>query len=139
VSRSGYDDGINQWDLIRWRGAVASAIRGKRGQALLRELLGELDSMPESNRRLIGGLLEEGGEVCALGAVGRRRGVDMGGIDEQDPEQVAAAFRVSEALVREITNENDDGPLRETPEQRWQRMREWVIRRLNAGKRQVPA
>jgi hypothetical protein len=63
----------------------------------------------------------------------------MGGIDEQDPEQVAAAFRVSEALVREITNENDDGPLRETPEQRWQRMREWVIRRLNAGKRQVPA
>ena len=31
MSRSGYEDGLEMWDLIRWRGAVASAIRGKRG------------------------------------------------------------------------------------------------------------
>ena len=47
MSRSGYHDGIDQWDLIRWRGAVASAIRGKRGQAFLREMLDALDALPE--------------------------------------------------------------------------------------------
>jgi hypothetical protein len=48
MSRSGYSDDHSEWDLIRWRGAVASAIRGKRGQAFLRELLVALDAMPVS-------------------------------------------------------------------------------------------
>lgn len=40
MSRSGYNDySIDNWDLIRWRGQVASAIKGKRGQAFLRELI----------------------------------------------------------------------------------------------------
>jgi hypothetical protein len=37
MSRSGYSDDLENWSLIRWRGAVASAIRGRRGQAFLRE------------------------------------------------------------------------------------------------------
>lgn len=32
MSRCGYSDDYDQWALIRWRGAVESAIRGKRGQ-----------------------------------------------------------------------------------------------------------
>lgn len=47
MSRSGYTEDCDGWDLIRWRGAVASAIRGKRGQAFLREALAALDAMPE--------------------------------------------------------------------------------------------
>jgi len=45
MSRSGYVDNgdIEQWDLIRWRGAVASAIRGKRGEEL-RAKIAELKS-----------------------------------------------------------------------------------------------
>ena len=39
MSRSGYTDGFEMWSVIRWRGAVASAIRGQRGQRLLRDLL----------------------------------------------------------------------------------------------------
>ena len=42
MSRSGYtddyDDGY-EWANIRWRGAVKSAIRGKRGQATLKAIL----------------------------------------------------------------------------------------------------
>jgi hypothetical protein len=34
------------WSHIRWRGAVASAIRGGRGQAFLREMLAAMDAMP---------------------------------------------------------------------------------------------
>lgn len=55
MSRSGYSDDYDgdNWDLIRWRGAVTSAIRGKRGQAFLREALAALDAMPE--KQLIAG------------------------------------------------------------------------------------
>lgn len=79
MSRSGYtDDGLDSWQVIRWRGAVASAIRGRRGQALLTELLAALDAMPV--KELIKEQLVEDGAVCALGALGRARGVDMSAI-----------------------------------------------------------
>lgn len=90
MSRSGYDDNIDQWNLIRWRGAVASAIRGKRGQAFLREMLAALDALPE--RKLIARKLESRGEVCAIGAIGKARGVDMSNIDPEDHDTVAAKF-----------------------------------------------
>ncbi len=35
MSRSGYSDDCEQGDLIRWRAAVNSAIRGKRIDAAL--------------------------------------------------------------------------------------------------------
>ncbi|ENQ7660184.1 hypothetical protein ACEQOL_006537 [Pseudomonas aeruginosa] len=38
MSRSGYCDDLDNWSLICWRGAVSSAIKGKRGQAFLIEL-----------------------------------------------------------------------------------------------------
>lgn len=46
MSRSDYSEDLDMWDLIRWRGQVASAIRGKRGQKLLRDLAAALDAMP---------------------------------------------------------------------------------------------
>ena len=49
MSRSGYHDDCEGWDLIR--GAVKSAIRGRRGQAFLKEMLAALDALPE--KRLI--------------------------------------------------------------------------------------
>ena len=68
MSRSGYiDDFDDQWSLICWRGAVKSAIRGKRGQSFLRELRDALDAMPI--KKLISDDLVRDGEVCAIGAV----------------------------------------------------------------------
>lgn len=145
MSRSGYTDDYidDQWSMICYRGAVASAIRGKRGQAMLRELIAALDAMPE--KRLIRQELQLDGQVCTLGALGVARGIDMNGIDPEDYERVSKAFNVPQSLVREIEYENDecgqynylaprpDGKLGfrdETPEERWQRMRSWAEKQL---------
>jgi len=124
MSRAGYSDDLDQWELIKWRGQVASAIRGKRGQKLLRELLSALDAMPE--KKLIAHELRtEQGEVCALGALGIARGIDLENLDPEDPDGIAAAFDVAQQLVREIEYHNDDWR-GETPETRYERMRKWV-------------
>jgi hypothetical protein len=128
MSRSGYtDDYDNNWRLIMWRGQVASAIRGKRGQSMLKDLLTALDAMPE--KRLISNdLVNSEGEVCAIGALGKSRGIDMATIDPEDPDQVSAVFNIAPQLACEIAYENDEGRWRtETPEERYQRMRDWVV------------
>lgn len=165
MSRSGYtDDCEDNWSLICWRGAVASSIRGKRGQAFLKELLAALDAM--SDKRLIrehlqidgwqpkwddcqqlivgadelvaqDGTVSAMGDVCALGALGRVRGLDMDDLDPEDIEYVANAFGIPRALACEIVYMNDEMLDREwvhekreyravTPEERWHRMRTWV-------------
>ena len=123
MTRSGYSDDIDGWDLIRWRGAVASAIRGKRGQAFFKEMLAALDKM--ESKRLIAEDLVKDGEVCALGAVGAARGVDMSKIDPQDHETVADTFGIPHALACEIMWINDDWR-HEPSEARYIRVRAWL-------------
>lgn len=126
MSRSGYVYDMEQWDLIRWRGAVASATRGERGQRLLKDMAAALDAMPE--KELISGELVEDGKVCALGALGQARGLDMSRIDPSEPGEVAASFGIARALACEIVYMNDKGEWRgrETPAERWRRVRAWV-------------
>lgn len=127
MSRSGYDDCLGSWELIMYRGQVASATRGKRGQRMLVELLAALDAMPI--KRLITGLLVEDGEVCALGALGQARGVDMDALDideSQVPEALSGAFDIARQLAAEVVFQNDEHWHHETPEQRWTRMRAWT-------------
>ena len=138
MSRSGYnDDCDDQWATIRWRGAVQSAIRGKRGQTFFRELLDALDAMP-AKRLIANDLVREDStgfeNVCALGALGKARGVNMERLDPDDPETVAGTFNIADALAREVVFENDEGVYwkRETPEQRWMRVRSWVASQIKA-------
>ncbi len=130
MSRSNYsDDGEDQWGLIRWRGQVASSIRGKRGQALLIETLAALDAMP--NKVLIASELTFNGEFCTLGVVGQARGIPLADIDPEAIDCVAKLFDVAEPLVREIVYENDEcGRWDETPQHRWTRMRQWVAGKI---------
>ena len=129
MSRSGYSDNCDGWALICWRGAVASAIKGKRGQAFLRELLDALDAMPV--KELITDDLERDGAYCALGVVGARRGLDLKAIDAEDPEEVAKHFEIARALAAEIEFENDEGMFAsETPDHRWTRMRRWTAENI---------
>lgn len=131
MSRSGYVDDLDQWELIRYRGAVASAIRGRRGQQFLRDMLEALDAMPEK-RLITGELVTESGEYCALGVVGAARGLPLDAFDPYDHPRVALKLDIAEALSREITFENDEGGFRESPEARWRRMRRWVVAGLVA-------
>lgn len=105
MSRSGYTDDCENLGL--WRGAVERSIRGKRGQALLRDLAAALDAMPE--KRLIANELKDAdGDFCTLGVLGAVRGIDMTGIDPEDRETVAAVFNIAPAMAAEIVYENDE-------------------------------
>jgi hypothetical protein len=129
VSRSGYSDDCEYLDL--WRSNVERTIRGRRGQAFLRELVESLEAMPE--KRLISHeLRSEIGEVCAIGSVGLKRGIDMTRLDPQDPEQVGRAFGISSMLAQEIVFENDEKYCRQTPEERWSRMHAWAKSHLKS-------
>jgi hypothetical protein len=161
VSRSGYieDDGDDVLATGRWRGAVASAIRGKNGQAFLRELLDALDAMPV--KELIAHELKAEGQYCTLGVLGEKRGIAMESLDPEEYEQVACAFKVNPKIVQEIVWFNDEhiddwkweeieicGPVRPfypewgkhttsyrvpdltAPARRWKYMRDWVAKQL---------
>ena len=135
MSRACYSDGDDNVDypLALWRGAVMSSIRGKRGQAMLKELVAALDAMPA--KRLIAHELMKDGEVCALGAVALARGKDVSAIDPEDYEVVAREFGIAEPLAREIEYENDEGgSWREelSPEGRWTHMRAWALKYITA-------
>jgi len=133
MSRSGYsDDCDDQWALIRWRGAVASALRGKPGQSFLKETLKALDALPEPV--LIPNDLRSGGSVCTLGAVGAARGLALEDVDPDDQERVASVFGIPHALACEVMWENDEcGRHDETPRARWERMRRWVVGNITGG------
>lgn len=138
MSRSGYTDDCENLGL--WRGAVERALKGKRGQALLRDLAEAMDAMPD--KRLIADVLEADGQYCALGVLGAKRGIDMSQIDPDWPEQVAAAFGIAPAMAQEIVYMNDEGsdwgnefwhrhgapddPARA----RWRAMRQWIDEQL---------
>jgi len=154
MSRSGYCDDYGDDDplaLGRYRAQVGSAIRGKRGQALLRELLAALDAMPD--KQLVAGELEADGQFCALGVVGQARGLNLATIDTYDVESLGGKFNIAEQLAREIMWVNDEhigawdwvqievcGPMRawdqhhqdvrvpneQAGAQRWKAVRDWV-------------
>jgi hypothetical protein len=130
MSRSGYSEDLDDWDLIRWRGQVASAIRGRRGQAFLVDLLKALEEMPE--KRLIADDLENEDGVCAIGALGKARGIDMKALDPEEPEHIAAAFGIAPQLAQETVYMNDEYFDRETPEKRYEFMVAWTRKQIKA-------
>jgi hypothetical protein len=106
---------------------VASALRGKRGQEALREIRDALDAMPEKKLAAHSLKCDEG--VCTLGVLGEKRGLDLASLEDAPREKVAKAFGIAEAMAAEIMFMNDEGPYwsgRETPEKRWQYMRNWI-------------
>lgn len=153
MSRSGYSDDAE--NVAMWRGQVANATRGRRGQKLLRDMVAALDAMPDK-RLFQGHLVAPDGGVCALGALGQMRGVDMSKFEKyidddgecDDPNALAdhlgreldAAYQ----LIMEVQYMNDEyfdfyytpGDYRSskcieyTPEERWTKMREWAAKQI---------
>ena len=160
MSRSGYTEDCEGADLAMWRGAVASAVRGKRGQAFLAELVTALDAIPEK-RLGANALRDDNGDFCALGTVGNARGLNLAAIDPEDRETVAESFGIATAMAAEIMFENDEcvdsykwvtheicGPVRpnwpdwwhhtkqvriaapDVEQRRWRHMRNWALAHL---------
>lgn len=160
MSRHGYtDDGDDDpLALGRWRAQVKSAIRGKRGQAFLRELAAAMDAMPV--KELIASeLVNKDGDCCTIGVVCKARGIDVSKIDYECPESVGAAVGIAHQMAAEIEYYNDEygerferydlpvnpdakpsqwqpkygwNRIEETPAERWQRMRDWVAKKIKA-------
>lgn len=127
MSRSGYCDDYDDSDYPRalYRGTVASAMRGKRGQKLLRDMVAALDAMPA--KRLISNDLVRDGDACALGVVGLARGVvGMDKMRLDDITSVAGQFDIADCMAREVVYINDEWWPPETPEERWARVRKWA-------------
>lgn len=62
-------------------------------------------------------------------ALGKARDIDMKAIDPEDHDTVANEFNIAHAMACEVMFENDEGAgywSKETPEQRYDRMRHWV-------------
>jgi hypothetical protein len=116
-------------------------MRGKRGQALLRDLVTALDEMPE--KRLVRGVLEQEGSVCALGAVCKKRGVPMPEIERDDDpgewaETLGATLDIAEQLAAQVMWVNDEyGRHNETPEERWGTVRRWAVGELERIEREA--
>jgi hypothetical protein len=151
MSRHGYvDDMEDALALGRWRAAVNNAIKGKRGQAFLHEMLAALDALPE--KKLIAKeLVEEDGQVCALGAVAKARALDTSKIEAYDQDGIHTHFGIANAMAREIIWINDEvngeyieieGPPRyrngrqpriylpPTPERRFAEVRAWIVSQI---------
>lgn len=133
MSRSGYTDCEEDWlALGRWRGMVASATRGKRGQAFFREMLEALDALPE--KFLQAGVIVKDGECCAMGAVAIKRGMNVTWLEEEDSEAVGDAFGIAPCLAAEIAFMNDECYAHvEDGFERFKRMRAWIVSQVKEG------
>ena len=114
MSRHGYIDfdGEDPLAEARWRGALKAAMRGKRGQTFFRELIAALDAMP--NKELAAHSFVRGGEVCALGAVALKNGIDVSEFEPPDADDedawddevnhasLAEKLNIAECLAREV-------------------------------------
>jgi hypothetical protein len=133
MSRSGYVEDCDYVNL--YRSTVERAIKGKRGQAFLKELAEAMDAMPEK-RLITSELIAESGEVCAIGSVCKARGLDITNVDVYNPDDVAKLVGISKSMAAEIEYFNDEhGSHDETLEQRWTRMRNWVEKQIVSSPR----
>lgn len=112
MSRSGYtDDNDDPLAHGRWRQAVKRALEGRRGQALLSELVQALDAMPD-NRLYPGSFATAEGEFCTLGVLGQRRGTKMDDLldfyGDCDTSLVGDRFDIAPAMAAEIMYVNDE-------------------------------
>lgn len=134
MSRSGFTDDWDgeNWEMIMAAGRYKSAVRGKRGQAFLRDLLTALDAMPV--KELIEDELQVDGGYCALGVLGAARGIDLSALDTYDHERLAKVFGISETLSRHVMYENDESvgwehnqTEQRRRQKRWLQVRGWVV------------
>jgi len=154
MSRIGWtdeEDYPGQFGL--WQANCQRSLDGRKGQAALRELETALLALPQK-RLITSELVNDAGEVCAIGAVAKHRGQlteDMRARGECHMEEVGVDLGMPRLVAWKIVELNDillsdregrlvihAGPYRwpseqptsweftMTPEQRYERVLEWV-------------
>jgi hypothetical protein len=127
VSRHGYSSDCENVGM--WRGVIASAVRGKRGQAFFRALVAALDAMPD--KRLVRGELEDKeGSVCALGCLAKTKGATLDPEDTYEWDKLGEVFDIAPQLAQETMYINDEWGRYGTPEDRWAMVREWAAKKI---------
>lgn len=128
ISYSDEEDWPGQFEF--WQANCERSLRGKRGQEELRELRTALLNLRE--KRLIGDLLEdEEGGVCAIGAYGKHKGIDLSKFDVDDSTDEVGIEGGMPALVAwKVVEMNDLQFDHVTPEQRYEKMLAWVESKL---------
>jgi hypothetical protein len=160
MSRIGYseeEDYPGQFGL--WQANCSRSLRGARGQAALRELEAALLALPE--KRLIAGELQNAeGEVCAVGALKKYRGITETNADpNRDMEEVGVELEMPRLVAWKVVYLNDieidghyeilegavqsryENVLRQfvppTPEDRYKRVLAWVQGQLKGEPREA--
>jgi hypothetical protein len=145
MSRSGYVycEPESTGDFLRMHGyrqAVRNAINGKRGQAFFKELIEALDAMPikeliEMHDDETGDAVADGCNVCALGAIGLKRGFDVIALsDTSDVYDFLNNLDIADALRTETVFMNDEMYDDCDPSTRWKMIRAWAVRNLKEEK-----
>ena len=162
ISYSDEEDFNGQFAL--WQANCARSLRGRAGQRELRALEAALLALP--SKRLTAGEVEsENGDVCALGAYGKHKGLDLSQFEnDYDSDEIGIAGGMPRLVAWKVVELNDIlldtvwerhyGPLRRgeasyqggvafvrdmTPEERYERVLAWVREQLHpAGASEEP-
>lgn len=150
MTRLYYDDEPSPQEEGLIAGALRSAIRGKRGQRFLRDLIAALDALP--SKELSAGALEDEqtGCCCAFGAVRRWRGAAAVPLwfdpmeEDLSPSHLAEPFNVSETLAWAVVAANEScfsGNAEPERRRRWEEVKRWALRHLESSSstRRAPA
>lgn len=138
ISYSDEEDYPGQFDL--WQANCRRSIHGKAGQASLRELEAALVAMP--SKRLIAEELDNGEDVCAIGALVRYKQITPIADADFEMEEVGmecglprlVAWKVVELNDVELSDHMWDSAKQayrqRTPEERYTSVLSWVQRQL---------
>ncbi len=109
-----------------WQANCMRSLKGKVGQRELRELRAALLALPE--KRLVCGLLESAdGEMCAIAAYGKHKGVDLSEFDlDYDNDKVGIAGGMPSLVAWKVVEMNDVEFSHVSREGRYERMLAWV-------------
>jgi hypothetical protein len=125
ISYTDEEDYPGQFAL--WQSNCLKSLHGKQGQEELRVLRQALIALPE--KRLIHDLLvDEDGEVCAIGAYAKYKGLDLQKFDPEDATDEVGIEAGMPALAAWKVVEMNDMELHSgfSPEERYTKILAWV-------------
>jgi hypothetical protein len=135
ISYTDEEDFPGQFGL--WQGNCQRSLSGKQGQAALRELEAALVALP--SKRLIANELDNGQDVCAIGALVRYKKITPLADPEYEMEQVGIECGMPRLVAWTVVEINDneldfryvDGKRVDcTPEERYETILKWIRKQL---------